>query len=67
LYKIIDASGYAQCLWPVPYFIDTHGAKLLSWFRVRPHNVIVKRESNHIVDSYSCFFDVMKPSSIDAH
>jgi nicotinamidase/pyrazinamidase len=67
LYEIIDTPGYSQCLWPVHCVTDTPGAALLSSLDVRPHDIIVKKGSNPGVDSYSCFFDVIKSSSTDAH
>ena len=67
LFEQIQVTGYVQTLWPVHCVADTDGAKLHSDLAITDTDIIVKKGMNPQIDSYSCFFDVIKTSMTTCH
>jgi nicotinamidase/pyrazinamidase len=65
-YDVIDAPGYKQVLFPKHCVQDTPGAAIQSELIVKPDDVIIKKGTKSDVDSFSCFFDVVKSSATNA-
>jgi nicotinamidase/pyrazinamidase len=65
-YDVVQAAGYLQCLFPAHCVADSSGAAIHAQLDVRPQDVNIKKGTKSDVDSYSCFFDVVKSHSTNA-
>ena len=64
LYETVKvAAGYEQMLFPAHCVQNTDGAALHRGLKVRENDLFVKKGMNKDIDSYSCFFDVVKTSA----
>lgn len=55
--SVINLNGTSQILWPTHCVQNTHGADFAQgWDRSKVHHVVYKG-TDHLVDSYSAFFD----------
>ena len=64
LYETVKvAAGYEQMLFPAHCVQNTDGAALHRDLKVRENDLFVKKGMNKDIDSYSCFFDVVKTSA----
>lgn len=67
VYDMVQADGYEQCLFPAHCVQNTPGAELVKDLVVKPGDLFVKKGTNSKIDSYSCFFDVVKTNPTNAH
>jgi nicotinamidase/pyrazinamidase len=66
VYDVVDA-GYEQVLFPAHCVADTPGAAIEKGLNVQSKDLIIKKGTDSKIDSYSCFFDVVKTHSTNAH
>jgi nicotinamidase/pyrazinamidase len=66
VYDAIDV-GYRQVLFPGHWVADPAGAAVESGLNAKPADVILKKGTNFGIDSYSCFFDIIKTNSTNCH
>jgi nicotinamidase/pyrazinamidase len=67
--QVFDAVdvGYEQVLFPAHCVAGSAGAALASGLAVGPDDVVIKKGTRPDIDSYSCFFDVVKTHATDCH
>lgn len=66
-YDSIDAGSYTQVLFPAHCVQNTPGAEIQKDLLRKDHDLYVKKGTNSNIDSFSCFFDVVKTSQTNAH
>jgi nicotinamidase/pyrazinamidase len=66
VYDVVEV-GYSQVLFPAHCVANTPGAEIEKNLNVQAKDVVIKKGTQSKVDSYSCFFDVVKSYSTNAH
>ena len=66
LYDAIDTGSYTQVLFPDHCVQNTSGAELHNGLVRKDGDLYVKKGTRSDIDSYSCFFDVVKSSNTNA-
>ena len=67
IYDVVPAGPTTQVLFPAHCIQNTPGAKLHESIQTKETDLIVQKGLNKDVDSYSCFFDVVKSSKTITH
>ena len=67
LFELVQAGEVQQMLFPAHCVQDTQGAELQKDISIKSADLIVRKGLKSDVDSYSCFFDVVKSSQTPAH
>lgn len=66
IYDIVDAGPVKQCLFPAHCVQNTNGAKLQKDIVKAEYDMEVFKGMKSDIDSYSCFFDVIKNTPTNA-
>lgn len=65
-YDAVDAGSYTQVLFPAHCVQNTSGAEIQKDLVRKDGDLYVKKGTNSKIDSFSCFFDVVKTSQTNA-
>ncbi|EAY20124.1 isochorismatase family protein [Trichomonas vaginalis G3] len=66
VYDIVDAGSVKQMLFPAHCVQNSKGAELQKDLIKKDGDMVVYKGTNEKIDSYSCFFDVIKSSQTNA-